>query len=392
MDQILLENSTDKFFIEYGGFLSNHMSHGLVALNRLGADENRLSKFIRWYEAKLDHKEKYPEDDDSSVVESDIDGLLGKRAKYYSLLRHYEKLLQATYGGDLNQMVAGVFPKLARGMVGSALHGLIHTGYGLVANNAKLVCEGLAYLHFSYLPLRMSADSSPIHMLGQGNMDIADVINMFRLDDDLYNAMNSEYKMDTALVKIHGYFQPRVATLLYNHGDKMAEYINQIKFPEFFSSQSKDLQQLQKLSSWLVDCAITVYFVAENKNDFFLLHGVTGAWSLKNILSSFSDFSAGLEAVQTFLFILFAAYAAEDRPRLCLDRLTSADQSELPSWEGIAERAINTEYDEHVYKLVQVCWDMDKENADSQRSAFYKRAALSSIDNDLFLINKTPRL
>ena len=35
--------------------------------------------------------------------------------------------------------------------------------------------------------------------------------------------------------------------------------------------------------NWVVDVATIVFVTSEVKNDFILLHGVTGAWSLKQV-------------------------------------------------------------------------------------------------------------
>lgn len=40
------ELSTTTFYIEYGGYLTNHLSHGIIALHRLGASEARIDQFI----------------------------------------------------------------------------------------------------------------------------------------------------------------------------------------------------------------------------------------------------------------------------------------------------------------------------------------------------------
>ena len=52
--EFLVQNSTAKYFIEYGGFLSNHISHGIIALHRLGAPPSRIQRFVDWYERKLE--------------------------------------------------------------------------------------------------------------------------------------------------------------------------------------------------------------------------------------------------------------------------------------------------------------------------------------------------
>ncbi|ELT92798.1 hypothetical protein CAPTEDRAFT_214401 [Capitella teleta] len=378
MDQILAENSTSKFFIEYGGFLSNHMPHALIALHRLGADQTRVQKFIKWYEPKLDKKELYPEEDALATGENP-DELVGKRRRFYALLNHYQDALQSKYDGNLSKLVASEFPKLSLGLAGSALHGLIHCGYGLSADNSRLTLEGLSYLHHSYMPLTVSDHAPKLDALGQGSMDILDVVEMLRCDEELYNSMVVDSQAESALVRSHGYFQPRVAALLVNHGDRLAEYVQQIKF-------SPDEHAFR----WLVDCALVVYLIAENKNDFFLLHGVTGAWSLLNI-SSHLDGVSRSDSLRTYLAVLLAAYLAEDRPKLCLDRLNTDEKIGM-SWRQIVDKALATEYDEHVYKLVQVCWDMDKINEGESKSELYKKISLYAIENELFLLNNVPRL
>ncbi len=44
--KILAATSTAKYFIEYGGFLSNHVSHGVIALHRLEASPDHIQRFV----------------------------------------------------------------------------------------------------------------------------------------------------------------------------------------------------------------------------------------------------------------------------------------------------------------------------------------------------------
>jgi len=46
LQSLLLENSVRKYYIEYNGFMSNHMSHGITALYRLGATVYQIQRFI----------------------------------------------------------------------------------------------------------------------------------------------------------------------------------------------------------------------------------------------------------------------------------------------------------------------------------------------------------
>ena len=43
----LLETS-EKYHIEYRGFLSNHVAHGIIALAQLGATKERIQEFVDW--------------------------------------------------------------------------------------------------------------------------------------------------------------------------------------------------------------------------------------------------------------------------------------------------------------------------------------------------------
>ena len=43
---ILHKNNVSKYFIEYGGYLSNHMSHVLIALYRLSASEKYMMEYV----------------------------------------------------------------------------------------------------------------------------------------------------------------------------------------------------------------------------------------------------------------------------------------------------------------------------------------------------------
>ena len=48
-EALMRENTFDRYYVEYGGFLSNHLSHGLIALHRLGATDSYVTQFSNWY-------------------------------------------------------------------------------------------------------------------------------------------------------------------------------------------------------------------------------------------------------------------------------------------------------------------------------------------------------
>ena len=51
---LLQKTCTDNYYIEYEDFLSNHASHGLVALSSLGASDNKLEQWTDWYIQRLE--------------------------------------------------------------------------------------------------------------------------------------------------------------------------------------------------------------------------------------------------------------------------------------------------------------------------------------------------
>jgi hypothetical protein len=74
-------------------------------------------------------------------------------------------LLATKYEGKLEELLGGEFPKLIGGIGDSAIHPLIHIGYGYSIKSPVVVCEGLAYLHFSYFNLKR--DSTTADKLGK---------------------------------------------------------------------------------------------------------------------------------------------------------------------------------------------------------------------------------
>ena len=55
LGKFLLENSfRNKFYVEYDGFLSNHLAHAAIALHYLGATVTHLDGFAAAYVGKLE--------------------------------------------------------------------------------------------------------------------------------------------------------------------------------------------------------------------------------------------------------------------------------------------------------------------------------------------------
>ena len=148
-----------------------------------------------------------------------------------------------------------------------------------------------------------------------------------------------------------------------------------------------DWKIIDDLAKWVVDQAIAVYQGAETRNDFFLLHAVTSAWSLRQLLKVDLPESEAMETLAHFLCAFMAFYLVQRRPKILVSHLTTPDVSSV-SWDDIIKMAHEKDVgrtDEHIYKLVQVCHAQSKSNneSDTKTAALYKRAAITALSTDL---------
>ena len=222
---------------------------------------------------------------------------------------------------------------------------------------ARIVCEALSYIHNSYLPLN-NTDVEVMTLIGSGTVDVIDVIDHVRRDQPLLGFVRQEMTKDEWASMETSPFQRFVRILLKHKSRELIAHAQTIRFPAFFNPETLDDNQIRRLSMWLLDCAVTVYTAAVKRNDFFLLHGVTSAWSLTQILPLLEHKDA-LDTVRVYLCALLAVYMAQGTPELSLDQLTPKDDRQ---WDEIVRDTLSEDRDEHVFKLVQVCHDISKES------------------------------
>jgi len=94
-----------------------------------------LFRFIEWYGQKLEPASAYVER--AGNMNSEVSELLGARKDYYTLVDHYEMQLKTKCDDTVEKLIVDNFPMLSSGLAGSALHGLIHLGYGYAARNSR---------------------------------------------------------------------------------------------------------------------------------------------------------------------------------------------------------------------------------------------------------------
>ncbi|XP_053377520.1 uncharacterized protein LOC123529487 isoform X2 [Mercenaria mercenaria] len=372
---VLDKNSTEKFFIEYNGFLSNHLTHGVIALHRLGVPSERIERFIQWYSPKL-------ESTTSDVIDDrPVEELKGKRVAYYSILKHFEHLLREKYK-TVDDLIKNEYPHVSNGLAGSALHGTIHLGYGYSVRNERIILEGLAYTFHSYRPIVTTKSNADLAVFGSGNVEIMDVLRSLRLNKELFNKMKEGIKEDRWKPLKLGNFQLSVCYLLTDHGDLLTNLVLSLALGQYVRASDSSLDPV-KLGRRIVYLSVLVYALAEDRNNFFLLHGVTCAWGLHQIMPLLTA-EDGIKVVREFLTVLLAVYVAEGSPDMNVP--LSLGQFKDKDWSQLIDRAVEVDRDEHCYKLVQVCNEMAKNAVENDEDPdVYVQAAKSAIDYDLYL-------
>ncbi|CEG40074.1 proteasome subunit beta type [Plasmopara halstedii] len=353
--------STLRYKVEYNSYLSNHLLHAVVALHDLGANEQKIADYAAHYSQKLDvedpdHEDVYEHAATKSMLDDDqIQMLLGKRQNYDALLAYYAQDVKK-FGVD--GAVRKHLPHLYSGLAGALMHGIIQLGYAYHIGGDRLVAEGLAYLHYSYLPF-----NEPIMPLSQNLLlqftrqtvyEVVDAVtsNAFlRSEQDRVMSISPVKDLDIGWIQrglnvLSGHLthnSPRAFAFLW-------EKVNEFDFSDFDGTHALDMIM------WL--------YVMLQHNDFIVLHAVTSAWSiqrLENLLSLSDRTKAWRVWFHVALSALITSRARDFRMQdVCPpEQELNSRLAELPTWYQLREMTIALPGfpDEHVYKLVQVACD-----------------------------------
>jgi hypothetical protein len=145
------------FSAEFPQYLASHLPMVLVALQRLGADDDRLRAWSRTYREVSGLVPPPPRV--APVGAADWPALLGQRGR--------EADLRDFFTGEVARLgIAGAvrtyLPRLAPGIGASALHALMRLAYGVMRQDAAEVGTALGYWAATYLPLPPATGAAPI--------------------------------------------------------------------------------------------------------------------------------------------------------------------------------------------------------------------------------------
>ncbi len=159
---------------------------------------------------------------------------------------------------------------------------------------------------------------------------------------------------------------------LFEKDEYFTRLIMSIKMPGF--------EEAIDAAKWVLGKTIAIYQGSFAENDFFLLHGVTSAWSLWQIVGCLK-YQDAMEAIFYHLNALMCSYLIQGSPALEPTRWKNNDQTRFCllllrgftrkmnfyldllyffrslTWDELTQMVLAKEpesVDEHVYKLAQV--------------------------------------
>ena len=373
---VLEQFSLSRFHIEYETFKTNHLLHVLVALHFLGAKQQRLVEFAEKQTQLYDpaHPTEGPLSGDDWKL------LLGQKKRFVELREFFRGELK-TRGRD--GVVSHYVPQMIDGGLGcAAFHPLIHIGYGIVGGTDGDVADGLAYMVFQHRPTQSQLHTDAIEQLindpsslkmpqfvsqppASPGSDLGELLS--HPVCKLLRTVRADERLQRFITYLKEQVWERIPEFVSKTGfgpfsggqflikDNILDIINQYVDDSHLFDVGNDVE-LGKLVDALYQGILIVYASTDIPDDFFVLHGLTSALALRELLPILPDFSTRLKAVRTFARDVVTAYI--NRAMRPLVPWTVPD--DLPTWEEIKERTV-ADADEHLIKVVFTCDRMEKE-------------------------------
>ncbi|KAL6063408.1 hypothetical protein QOT17_011559 [Balamuthia mandrillaris] len=366
----LLALNRESYHIEYHGYLSNHMSHGLVALYKLGAPKARLEEFFEMYAQKLD-----PSIPSTSFVhQNNWRDCVGHKKYYTDFIEFfYDQIKQKGSNAVINEYV----PFLLKGLIGSAFHGLIQLGYALEAAddiddedaNDHNIAEGIAYIAYCFKScgqVQLNAQTGQSSSRRSNPFMLLTELQSDPMFDDLFS------KEEASLG-----FQSRVRRITQ---ESYQQYLRKydLELPAALTDESETAEEelLQLFST-----TVLKVFASEGCQQFFLLHLVTAMRALKRVVQQLKQHQDKLLAFLYFWRACVCAYIAVDRPTVADVSDTGAEyvgqldaeEDEEEQWAELIQKVIQSD-DEHLIKLVFVCKTESEETGSHE--VLYRHTAL----------------
>jgi hypothetical protein len=299
LNQLLIE--ARKFGCEYENGLSNHLPMALIALDRIGADQMKLTEFYSEYCQILE----IPDQDNIRITHETWSRYLGQ-FKYN--LAYREFFLKELSEKGIPKALEFYLPHLIPGVSGGAFHPLIRLAYALEVDSSWEVAESLTAWCMAYQELAELSEKVPSSVPPQAQFDLL-----------------SEYVRESPVLiegdTVFGYF-------------KSASNSKAFKDFEFSGIAKTSLPEV-------ADIAIKLYL--STNDSFTALHCVTATHAIRVVSKFYKD----PIAVRYLWQAICAAYVAIK----CVPIQGIKSPDVLPSWEKIFSR-VRGHKNDHVIKFV----------------------------------------
>ncbi|KAH7479203.1 hypothetical protein PRIC1_009246 [Phytophthora ramorum] len=363
--QLTSKWSTLRYRMEYGGYLSNHLLHGVVALFDLGASEEKMEDFVDSYSTKLEKVE--PDHEDVTQLEAQMKvlqsskltfetarNLLGKRQNFDGLVALYATEVQRL---GIDGAVKKHLPVLVGGLAGALLHSIIQLGYAYHLGGERLVAEGLTYMHYAYLSFDEPNGDEEISDKKQLTREEAlMLVRTLNGNEVLPSEMRRMLKTKPLADLQIGGIQKRLSTM---SGD--LERGSTTAFRLIWDTiHSYELSKMDGV--FALDVALWLYTMIEH-NDFVILHAVTSAWALQQV-ENLLEPADRERAWKVWLHVALSAFVTNEIKDVLPSDVCDQRLDELPTldpWNrivaktlGLADGGLLERDLVHAYKLVQV--------------------------------------
>ena len=388
--------STKKYYIEYRGFLTNHISHGMIALMQLNSDLKDIKLYMKYYENKhkLETINMYERNNNVSLKPvkvglNDLNKILGKRTNFYGIYNLLEMYFmnEGTFDFNVKKFINKVFPWISNGMSGALLHTLIHTGYGIASNNYTMILEGLSYLVHSHLKFEYDIQKYDKNCIK--HKDVFELFTRIKREEKLLNCLKDNY-YKVAHIPQGSAQNPLICLSRYGSG-LIQQYMDSIFHIIPLIDIKSDINietQKHNLFQFIVNIAVKLYVYAKSIhfNDFVLLHGVTGVWSLLNIIKLLDNINDINNSILQYISILIALYPVQFSPDLIGAQNEITHDKQMKQKQGTINWVVlikdlidqtrndisNHKFtDEHVYKIIGVLIDFVEMEYISQELCYY---------------------
>ncbi|RYV01681.1 hypothetical protein SOPP22_15065 [Shewanella sp. OPT22] len=296
----LLEKGA-KYHPNYRNGLSSHLPMVLVALDRLGASEQKLEQFYCDYIDVLDLA------DGASTVEriNDVSEYLGDSEKYLSYLKYFQSRLELEgYESVLKTTLLQLIP----GISAAAFHTLIRLAYAVEAENDTEIAIALAYWSAEY--------------------------QAFDLDLSETNCTLEEILFKLAPLGVQHSFMPGIIVDRMNEIGELLRHSSIKIIPKDLTLESLKL------------CCLDAFY---SKDDFTLLHTVTGCHAFSIILPFINDIDFALKQLWQAVLV---AYLSTGLPYSGFSGFKAVQHVDF---ESVINKAISSN-DDHIIKLTFTCY------------------------------------